>query len=126
MTVVKDLKRQLQSEKKRAEKLQERLQEVLSKYDVNVDLTAERDREGSICSASISQMSQISPDNYEEENTELMKRLAKSMEEKDSLQERVHYLESNNSAMAEDLLRKQSLIDHFNMHKQFGEFNIIF
>ncbi|CAD5123221.1 DgyrCDS11580 [Dimorphilus gyrociliatus] len=121
MTVVKDLKRQLQSEKKRTEKLQERLQEVLSKYDVPVDLTTERDREGSVCSASISQMSQISPDNYEEENTELMKRLAKSMEEKDTLLERVQYLESNNSAMAEDLLRKQSLIDHFNMHKQFGQ-----
>ena len=50
-----------------------------------------------------------------EENGRLVQRLAQLQESVWSCEERIQYLESTNAAMAEDLVQKSALIDHYSM-----------
>ena len=50
-----------------------------------------------------------------EENARLVERLAQLQECVWSGEERIQYLETTNAAMAEDLVQKSQLIDHYSM-----------
>ena len=50
-----------------------------------------------------------------EENARLVQRLAQLQESVWSCEERIQYLETTNSAMADDLVQKSALIDHYSM-----------
>ncbi|KAK7499497.1 hypothetical protein BaRGS_00009149 [Batillaria attramentaria] len=144
MTMLKDLKRQLHAERKRAEKLQERLQEVLS--DTKNKSMEELFRPADLgdplhCDASsVSSWStgasglgkdstasgpqspttnnnsfpSVSPDPGDE-YAELLHRLAEVQEEKWALEEKVNHLETSNACMADDLLQKTAIIEHYVM-----------
>ncbi|XP_076468922.1 GRIP1-associated protein 1-like [Babylonia areolata] len=148
MSMLKDLKRQLHSERKRAEKLQERLQEVLSesKNKSMEELFRPADPgdlmhcDGSSVSSwsagasglgkdsvasgpqspttpntgnhSFSSLTSESGDDY----AELLKRLTSMQEQKWALEEKVNHLETSNACMAEDLLQKTAIIEHYVMN----------
>ncbi|XP_074647012.1 GRIP1-associated protein 1-like isoform X2 [Tubulanus polymorphus] len=146
-TLLKDLKRQLHSERKRAEKLQERLQEVLAdpnKRQSMDDLfraSVESDRykgdNSSISSWSASGFSRdltpntsinspsspndaemTSPGQLEQENNDLISRVSELQQEKWNFEERVAHLEASTAAMAEDLLQKTAVIEHYVMESR--------
>lgn len=148
MTMLKDLKRQLHAERKRAEKLQERLQEVLTdtKNKSMEELFQPADpRDLNLDSSSVSSWStgasglgkdssasgpqspttnnnsfgSLSPDSGDE-YAELLHRLAEVQEEKWSLEEKVNHLETSNACMAEDLLQKTAIIEHYVMNTHLG------
>ncbi|KAL8611201.1 hypothetical protein ACOMHN_013632 [Nucella lapillus] len=167
LSVIKDLKRQLHSERKRADKLQERLQEVLSesKNKSMEELFRPADPgdllhcDGSSVSSwsagasglgkdsmasgpqspttpntgnhSFSSMASESGDDH----AELLRRLTNIQEQKWALEEKVNHLETSNGCMAEDLLQKTAIIEHYVMnthsaggrrhsqHQQSGEDN---
>ncbi|KAK3102118.1 hypothetical protein FSP39_008912 [Pinctada imbricata] len=145
-TMIKDLKRQVHAERKRAEKLQDKLQEVLTENHHNKsieDLFAVHDGNDSLDRSSISSWNtgaslvrdssilssphspdksdkSISPvDNgIEEEHTELISRLAGLQQDKWNLEEKVQHLETSNAAMAEDLIQKSKIIEHYVMERR--------
>jgi len=141
--LVKDLKRQLQSEKKRNEKLQEKMKECLNETSSNI---SDPSRELEVDRSSISSWSLMSGNNdretstpaisplptsstdqspdepssaviQQQENEVLMARLAIAQEQKWTLEERLSMLETSSSAMADDLVRKTALIQHYCMEK---------
>lgn len=141
--LVKDLKRQLQSEKKRNEKLQEKMKECLNETSSNI---SDPSRELEVDRSSISSWSLMSGNNdretstpaisplpnsstdqspeepssvsiQQQENEVLMARLAIAQEQKWTLEERLSMLENSSSAMADDLVRKTALIQHYCMEK---------
>ncbi|KAJ3583194.1 hypothetical protein NHX12_034196 [Muraenolepis orangiensis] len=93
---LKDLKRQLQSERKRADKLQERLQDILTNSKTRTGLEELR-----------------SADLSDEEVGELFHRLALVQQEKWMLEEKVKHLEVSCSSMAEDVCRKSVIIETY-------------
>ncbi|KAK7102934.1 GRIP1-associated protein 1-like [Littorina saxatilis] len=146
MTMLKDLKRQLHAERKRGEKLQERLQEVLSesKNKSMEELFRPADP-GDMCdqssvsswgtgasglgkdSVASGPQSPSTPNmgNYSlstpmsdpgDENAELLRRLTDVQEKKWALEEKVNHLETSNGCMAEDLLQKTAIIEHYVMN----------
>lgn len=136
LTMVKDLKRQLHAERKRAEKLQERLQEVLSdpKSRHGVDeLFKPVDASDRTESSSVSSWSAGAsgigtkhspqspnragspPSDFESEHDDLLNRLATSQQQKWTLEEKVQHLEESNAAMCEDLLQKTAIIEYYVM-----------
>ncbi|XP_041348524.1 GRIP1-associated protein 1-like [Gigantopelta aegis] len=143
MSIVKDLKRQLHAERKRAEKLQERLQEVLidstdrqsvedllRPIDQNDPLRGDNSSVSS-WGAGASGLSKDSvasgpqsPNhtlNYsfssdvEHENNELLSRITELQQQKWKLEEQVNHLETSNGCMANDLLSKTAIIRHYVM-----------
>ncbi|PIK53503.1 putative GRIP1-associated protein 1 isoform X1 [Apostichopus japonicus] len=138
---IKDLQRQMKQEKKRADKLQERLQEIITHgipasgglEQLLMDHTNE-DRQ-KLDSSSISSLgtgtgtkdaSDYSPlqervnnspgakpnaVSLSEETTELISRLTEIQQQNWRLEEKVRHLEESNSCMAEDLLRKSAIIE---------------
>ncbi|KAK3587541.1 hypothetical protein CHS0354_004828 [Potamilus streckersoni] len=147
-SVLKDLKKQLHAERKRAEKLQEKLQEVLSDSknsrgmedlfrspdDSYKEETGSRSSvsswsptvsgAGTYISMASSQQVPISPNrskssncpsDLDQEHQELLNRLAMLQQEKWTLEEKVSHLETSNAAMAEDLLQKAKVIEHYVM-----------
>ncbi|XP_062614719.1 GRIP1-associated protein 1-like [Saccostrea cucullata] len=142
-TMLKDLKRQLVSERKRAEKLQDRLQEVLSENKMNKsveELLASNDGNESLDRSSLSSWSAgnslvrdssilsspQSPDKsfgadtseIDQEHSELLARLTDVQQEKWNLEEKVRHLETSNAAMAEDLIQKSQIIQHYVMEQR--------
>lgn len=136
LTMLKDLKRQLHAERKRAEKLQERLQEVLSdpKSRHGVDeLFKPVDASDRAESSSVSSWSAGAsgigtkdspqspnragspPSDFESEHDDLLNRLATSQQQKWTLEEKVQHLEESNAAMCEDLLQKTAIIEYYVM-----------
>lgn len=136
LTMLKDLKRQLHAERKRAEKLQERLQEVLSdpKSRHGVDeLFKPVDASDRAESSSVSSWSAGAsgigtkdspqspnragspPSDFESEHDDLLNRLAASQQQKWTLEEKVQHLEESNAAMCEDLLQKTAIIEYYVM-----------
>ncbi|XP_064473885.1 GRIP1-associated protein 1-like isoform X2 [Ornithodoros turicata] len=156
LSMVKELKRQLQTERRRADRLQERLQELLNEpglgrseelfQPVNYE---ERQRGDSSSIGSWSYVSgnnenskdsskdstnnnsnghssgaeqttrKPSPGLLEQENNDLLGRLAALQEEKWVLEEKINHLEVSNSAMAEDLVSKTAIIQYYCMDHKY-------
>ncbi|XP_039365758.1 GRIP1-associated protein 1 isoform X2 [Mauremys reevesii] len=142
---LKDLKRQLQVERKRADKLQERLQEILTNSKTRTGLEElvlaemsspsraqtgdsssissfsyreamkEGSGPGSTKSNTGSPQSQRPADLSDEEISELFQRLAETQQEKWMLEEKVKHLEVSSSSMAADLCRKSAIIETYVM-----------
>ncbi|ESO91401.1 hypothetical protein LOTGIDRAFT_105286, partial [Lottia gigantea] len=142
---IKDLKRQLQSERKRAEKLQERLQEILtdSKDKQNMEELFRSSDSNDICIISgmeelfrssdsndiciISDMEELfrSSDSNDICIISGMEELFRSSDSNDILLVEViesliivAHLEMSNACMAEDLLRKTAIIEHYVMESR--------
>ncbi|XP_060083093.1 GRIP1-associated protein 1-like [Ylistrum balloti] len=141
LTMLKDLKRQLHAERKRAEKLQDRLQETLSEnqqgktmedmfgsFDGDSSLREDRSSVsswsvGASLAKDISNTSgPQSPDrlqsplgDLEQEHNDLVSRLAELQQEKWNMEEKVSHLEMSTAAMAEDLISKTKIIEHYVM-----------
>ncbi|XP_067936156.1 GRIP1-associated protein 1-like isoform X2 [Watersipora subatra] len=149
--LMKDLKRQLAQERKRADRLEVRIQEINSSepklrqqssepFFLPIDserLSIRADDASSVSSWSGANYSQTgnsvnretsihsmareptprtSPSQSAEHDTQSLLAVVESLQkEKTSLSERVSMLEQSNSAMAEDLLKKQSIIEHYTM-----------
>ncbi|KAK2144332.1 hypothetical protein LSH36_766g02001 [Paralvinella palmiformis] len=64
------------------------------------------------------------PVSLTEENAELLKRITDLQQEKWMLEEKVSHLESSNSCMAEDLLQKTAVIEHYVMDSHIGEYDL--
>uniref|UniRef100_A0A915L8G3 GRIP1-associated protein 1 n=1 Tax=Romanomermis culicivorax TaxID=13658 RepID=A0A915L8G3_ROMCU len=139
--IVKDLKRQIQSEKKRADRLQERIQEILSElsrnrspgledikfYQENVKETRTNGDTGSVCSWTVvggnhskehdrhsnvgDNDSESSVTIVESDDNDLIGRIAQLQRQNFELSEKVHILEESSSAMADDLVRKAAVIE---------------
>ncbi|XP_057685585.1 GRIP1-associated protein 1 isoform X2 [Corythoichthys intestinalis] len=142
---LKDLKRQLQLERKRADKLQERLQEILTNSksrtgleelvlsEINSPSRTQQTDSSSVSSFSYRDMmkeSQSSGQNKsgggspqcqraaelsDDELGELFQRLAEVQQEKWMLEEKVKHLEVSCSSMAEDICRKSAIIETYVM-----------
>nr|XP_048689214.1 GRIP1-associated protein 1 isoform X5 [Caretta caretta] len=142
---LKDLKRQLQLERKRADKLQERLQEILTNSKTRTgieelvlaemsspsraqtgdsssissfsyrEIMKEGSGPGSTKSNTGSPQSQRPADLSDEEISELFQRLAEMQQEKWMLEEKVKHLEVSSASMAEDLCRKSAIIETYVM-----------
>lgn len=138
---VRDLQKQLHSEKKRLERLQVRLNEVLrdggvkmkTLSDDSADFT-EREETGSVSSWSFvsaksmnkkqagdnrSDSSKTETDTglassmTDQEIKDMVARITRLQQEKSTLLERVNMLETGNAAMAEDLLNKAAVINRY-------------
>ncbi|XP_013884386.1 GRIP1-associated protein 1 [Austrofundulus limnaeus] len=141
---LKDLKRQLQLERRRADKLQERLQEILTNSKTRTGLeelvlseisspsrTQQTGDSSSVSSFSYRDMmkeptsqnksgggspqSQRPAELSDDEVGELFQRLAEVQQEKWMLEEKVKHLEVSCSSMAEDICRKSAIIETYVM-----------
>uniref|UniRef100_A0A3B3X653 GRIP1 associated protein 1 n=1 Tax=Poecilia mexicana TaxID=48701 RepID=A0A3B3X653_9TELE len=142
---LKDLKRQLQLERRRADKLQERLQDILTNSRTRTGLeelvlseisspswTQQTGDSSSVSSFSYrdvmkdssvlpapsgagSPQSQRPADLSDDEVGELFQRLAEVQQEKWMLEEKVKHLEVSCSSMAEDICRKSAIIETYVM-----------
>ncbi|XP_043357472.1 GRIP1-associated protein 1 isoform X5 [Dermochelys coriacea] len=140
---LKDLKRQLQLERKRADKLQERLQEILTNTKTRPGIEelvlAEMSSPSRVQTGDSSSISSFSyreimkegsgpgsvksntgspqrpADLSDEEISELFQRLAEMQQEKWMLEEKVKHLEVSSASMAEDLCRKSAIIETYVM-----------
>uniref|UniRef100_A0AAQ5ZCX9 GRIP1 associated protein 1 n=1 Tax=Amphiprion ocellaris TaxID=80972 RepID=A0AAQ5ZCX9_AMPOC len=145
---LKDLKRQLQLERKRADKLQERLQEILTNSKTRTGLeelvlseinspsrTQQTGDSSSVSSFSYRDMmkethsvpsgggspqSQRPAELSDDEVGELFQRLAEVQQEKWMLEEKVKHLEVSCSSMAEDICRKSAIIETYVMDSRIG------
>ncbi|XP_021348656.1 GRIP1-associated protein 1-like isoform X2 [Mizuhopecten yessoensis] len=141
LTMLKDLKRQLHSERKRAEKLQDKLQETLSESQQGKTMedmfgsfdgdTSLREDRSSVSSWSVgaslpkdlsNTSGPQSPDrlqsplgDFEHEHNDLVSRLAELQQEKWNMEEKLSHLEMSTGAMAEDLITKTKIIEHYVM-----------
>lgn len=105
---LKDLKRQLQLERRRADRLQERLQELLTPTRIRSgleELGLESGSPGRGPGGDSSSVSSL--------GRELFQRLAQSQQERWLLEEKVRHLEVSSASMAEDLCRKSAIIESF-------------
>ncbi|XP_068714216.1 GRIP1-associated protein 1-like [Montipora foliosa] len=138
--LVKDLKRQLKLERKRAEQLQQKLQEALSETRVkpafdDLFVPKEHRRQNSGDSSVLSHPSRSEMDSPEfrppspaastvsilnDDTTELIERLADVQQEKWLLEEKVRHLEENGAALAEDLIQKSAVIQAYAMETKIG------
>ncbi|XP_077487643.1 GRIP1-associated protein 1-like [Amblyomma americanum] len=157
LSMVKELKRQLQTERRRADKLQERLQEILNDSslgrsdDLFQPISCEERQRGD--SSSIGSWSYVSGNNenskdstnnnsngavslngeqapppppskaspglLEQENNDLVSRLAALQEEKWIMEEKINHLEVSNSSMADDLVNKTAIIQYYCMDSKY-------
>lgn len=143
-SLIKDLKRQLQSEKNRNERLQEKMKECFEtssnlsepSRELEADRTSvsswslmsgQNDRDTSTPNplstspfpSSNGLLSDHSPlesiQNLNQENEALMTRVAKLQEEKSNLEERLAMLEQSGAGMAEEIVAKSKLIQQYCM-----------
>uniref|UniRef100_A0AAR2L5H7 GRIP1 associated protein 1 n=1 Tax=Pygocentrus nattereri TaxID=42514 RepID=A0AAR2L5H7_PYGNA len=146
-SALKDLKRQLHLERKRADKLQERLQEILTNTKTRTGLeelvlseisspsrTQQTGDSSSVSSFSYREMmkegassntsspqSQRPADLSDDEVGELFQRLAEVQQEKWLLEEKVKHLEVSCSSMAEDICKKSAIIETYVMDSRRGK-----
>ncbi|XP_064156313.1 GRIP1-associated protein 1 [Anguilla rostrata] len=119
-SALKDLKRQLHLERKRADKLQERLQEILTNTKTRTG-TVQRRPQGSTPAQSANKSNTGSPqsqrpaDLSDDEVGELFQRLAEVQQEKWMLEEKVKHLEVSCSSMADDICKKSAIIETYVM-----------
>lgn len=113
---LKDLKRQLQLERRRADRLQERLQELLTPTRIRSgleELGLESGSPGRGPGGDSSSVSSLGRESSAPEVAELFQRLAQSQQERWLLEEKVRHLEVSSASMAEDLCRKSAIIESF-------------
>ncbi|CAL1526251.1 unnamed protein product [Lymnaea stagnalis] len=148
ITMIKDLKRQLHAERKRGDKLQAKLQEVLSedtsksRFSNTFVLTIcikykkvllSHFHPGGLVQVDWAKIHCLIPQSPTSANTshhsetsvgdeynELLKRVGLLQQEKWSLEEKVSHLETSNACMAEDILSKTSIIEHYVMQSRTG------
>ncbi|KAJ8371299.1 hypothetical protein SKAU_G00113270 [Synaphobranchus kaupii] len=144
-SALKDLKRQLHLERKRADKLQERLQEILTNTKTRTGLeelvlseisspsrTQQTGDSSSVSSFSYREKEGASAQSANKSNTgspqslrpadlsddevsELFQRLAEVQQEKWMLEEKVKHLEVSCSSMADDICKKSAIIETYVM-----------
>ncbi|CAN7989180.1 unnamed protein product [Ixodes hexagonus] len=158
LSMVKELKRQFQTERRRADKLQERLQEVLNdaslgrsdelfqpisyeerqrgdsssigswsyvsgnnenSKDSSKDSANNNSSGGHSVNGEQSAPAKASPGLLEQENNDLVGRLAALQEEKWVLEEKINHLEVSNSSMADDLVSKTAIIQYYCMESKY-------
>jgi len=119
--LIKDLQKQLNAEKKKNERMQEKLTELLSGDKAALDEIfyipkSDGSRQGDTASVSSfggtgyidraslasTQMGTVA---LEQENKDLIQKLARAQEERSVLEEKVRHLESSSSSMANDLIQ---------------------
>jgi hypothetical protein len=122
--LMKDLQKQLNAEKKKNERMQEKLTELLSGDKTALDELfyipkTDGSRQGDTASvssfggtgyvdrASVTSV-QMSTVALEQENKDLIQKLARAQEERSILEEKVRHLESSSSSMANDLIQHYS------------------
>lgn len=145
VSMVKDLKRQLQVERNRAEKLQERLQEVLNEQNRSVEeilqtsvadkpkgdassisswsyvsgYTADKENKENLPSDTSSggheSPNRVSPVLLESETSSLLTKVAQLQQKNWTLEEKVNHLEMSNEALVDDVLKKTALIQFYCM-----------
>uniref|UniRef100_S4RU68 GRIP1 associated protein 1 n=1 Tax=Petromyzon marinus TaxID=7757 RepID=S4RU68_PETMA len=148
---LKDLKRQLQLERKRADRVQERLQDFLTNSKMRAGMeelnlsdmcSPTRTQTGdssSISSFSYRDIMRETPssskclwcqqhtesphasrpaDLSDEEVTDMFQRIAELQQEKWNLEEKVKHLEANSSSMAEDICKKNAIIEAYVMESR--------
>ncbi|KAI0215582.1 GRIP1-associated protein 1 [Lamellibrachia satsuma] len=139
-STTRDLKRQLQAERRKVEKLQERLQQVLTDTKSRptmeelleqADVDERYKGDGSSVSSwsgagNLSKDTNQSLDDesscsvLEHDNVALMQRIGALQQQNWTLDEKVTHLETSNAAMAEDLLAKTAIIEHYLMDSRPG------
>ncbi|XP_065829343.1 GRIP1-associated protein 1-like [Oscarella lobularis] len=121
--LIKDLKRQLQLERKRSEKMKEQVSETKGKQSLDElfvppsstsDSHRPPSRESSASSAT-GGLTHPSSGSLPDETTDLLSRLAEMREENWRLEEKVAHLETNASSLAEDVLQKSAIIQQHYM-----------
>ncbi|XP_045597704.2 GRIP1-associated protein 1 isoform X2 [Procambarus clarkii] len=138
MTLLKDLKKQLALERKRGDRLQEKLSQLLTDpsqltaittmSEVGDDVSSvsswsmvsgePRDsstRENSII---ISPQGSPPPGVVTEETASLVNRVTELQQQKWQLEEQITHLEASSAAMADDLLKKSAIIQHYYMEQK--------
>ncbi|XP_078470498.1 GRIP1-associated protein 1 isoform X2 [Lampetra planeri] len=142
---LKDLKRQLQLERKRADRVQERLQDFLTNSKMRAGMeelnlsdmcSPTRTQTGdssSISSFSYRDIMRETPssskhtesphtsrpaDLSDDEVTDMFQRIAELQQEKWNLEEKVKHLEANSSSMAEDICKKNAIIEAYVMESR--------
>lgn len=142
VAMVKDLKRQLQVERNRAEKLQERLQEVLNEQNRSVEeilqtsnsdkpkgdassisswsyVSADKEHKENLQSDTSSggheSPNRVSPVLLESETSNLLGKIAQLQQKNWTLEEKVNHLEMSNEALVDDVLKKTALIQFYCM-----------
>jgi len=137
--LVKDLKRQLKLERKRAEQLQQKLQEALTENRVKPaldDLFSGREnqrRNSGDSTPSHPSRSEVDSPEFRppsptastismlnDDTTDLIERLADAQQDKWLLEEKVRHLEENGAALAEDLIQKSAIIQAYAMETKIG------
>ncbi|KAK3865351.1 hypothetical protein Pcinc_029041 [Petrolisthes cinctipes] len=141
MTLLKDLKKQLAVERKRADRLQEKLSQLLTDPAQLTAITTMS--EGGDDVSSVSSWSMVSgelrdtstrdnsilaspqgsppPGLVSEETASLVNRVTELQQQKWQLEERITHLESSSAAMADDILKKSAIIQHYCMDQKTQE-----
>lgn len=127
---IKDIKRQLQLEKKRGDKLQEKLIEAKLNYDdISYDAESKKSfngggslvggmQNGDTCSVSSLDNTLRQNSQTIDESKQLLDKIAQLQELNWRLEEKVNHLETANSAMAQDLMNKSSIISYYSLDKK--------
>lgn len=135
MTLLKDLKKQLALERKRADRLQEKLSQLLTDpaqltaittmSEIGDDVSSvsswsmvsgePRDSSTRENSINISPQGSPPPCVITDETASLVNRVTELQQQKWQLEERITHLESSSAAMADDLLKKSAIIQHYCM-----------
>ncbi|KAG7164206.1 GRIP1-associated protein 1-like [Homarus americanus] len=135
MTLLKDLKKQLAVEKKRADRLQEKLSQLLTDPAQLTAITTMSEAGDDVSSVSswsmvsgeprdsstrensiiVSPQGSPPPGVVTEETASLVNRVTDLQQQKWQLEERITHLESSSAAMADDLLKKSAIIQHYCM-----------
>ncbi|XP_068213035.1 GRIP1-associated protein 1-like isoform X1 [Palaemon carinicauda] len=137
LTLLKDLKKQLAVERKRADRLQEKLSQLLTDPAQLTAITTMSEAGDDVSSVSswsmvsgeprdsstrensiiVSPQGSPPPGIVTEETASLVNRVTDLQQQKWQLEERITHLESSSAAMAEDILKKSAIIQHYCMDR---------
>ncbi|XP_068213036.1 GRIP1-associated protein 1-like isoform X2 [Palaemon carinicauda] len=140
LTLLKDLKKQLAVERKRADRLQEKLSQLLTDPAQLTAITTMSEAGDDVSSVSswsmvsgeprdsstrensiiVSPQGSPPPGIVTEETASLVNRVTDLQQQKWQLEERITHLESSSAAMAEDILKKSAIIQHYCMDRGSG------
>ncbi|XP_064093645.1 GRIP1-associated protein 1-like isoform X2 [Macrobrachium nipponense] len=140
LTLLKDLKKQLAVERKRADRLQEKLSQLLTDPAQLTAITTMSEAGDDVSSVSswsmvsgeprdsstrensiiVSPQGSPPPGLVTEETASLVNRVTDLQQQKWQLEERITHLESSSAAMAEDILKKSAIIQHYCMSRGSG------
>lgn len=141
MTLLKDMKKQLAVERKRADRLQEKLSQLLTDPAQLTAITTMSEAGDDVSSVSswsmvsgeprdsstrensiiVSPQGSPPPGVVTEETASLVNRVTELQQQKWQLEEQITHLESSSAAMADDLLKKSAIIQHYCMEQKNHE-----